>query len=612
MTKEPRKRAAPIFTEDATVPTTQSGDTSGTRLLIFGEGEPTSFPLLEAGTYTIGRSLDADIYVQDPSLSRLHAVLTFEPGRGFHIRDLGSSNGTRLRGARLDPEVDYAFELGEAVDLGRSTILVQRGATLERPRRVWPHSYFELRLEDLCARARSSGEQFAILRARVRTSSAPGAIEDALTSLLGPDDLIAGYAPLEYDVLLARGGPSEAEEATSAMRFGLRRLGAEVEIGIGCFPRDGREPGELIARVGAGVRGRTRAEAAAGKDSIVIEDASMRRIYELVERIAESDIGVLILGETGVGKEILAQAVHDHSRRRASPFVAINCGAFQDQLLESELFGHERGAFTGAIKAKLGLLETARGGTLFLDEVGEMSLATQVKLLRVLEERRVRKLGGLESVPFDARIIAATNRDLEAAVRQGRFREDLYYRLNGFSLVIPPLRERRGEIAPLARSFAREMARKEGSTRETSFAPAAIAALEEYAWPGNVRELKNVVERAVVLAAGDRIDTPHLPMEKLTSSVVFASPERAPPRERELRARGPAEEHPFEEADAGKLRAKLLDVERESILAALEQCGGNQTRAAELLGMSRKSLLRRLDQYDLPRPRKGRGDLDPE
>lgn len=608
MSQGPKK---PVFTEDATVPTTHGGDTGGARLLIFGEGEPTSFPLLEAGSYTIGRSLEADVYVKDPSLSRLHAVLSFDAAKGFTIKDLGSSNGTTLRGARLPAQVEHAVAVGEPLELGRCTVLIQRGATLERPRRLWPHSYFELRLEDLAARARATGAPFSILRARVHGGAATSAIEDVLISLLGTDDLVSAYAPLEYDLLLTSRSPQGADEAAAALRLGLGRVGAEVDIGVACFPRDGLEPGELIARVGAGVRARARVQSASPSERIITLDPAMRGLYALVDRIADSDISVLILGETGVGKEVLATAVHQRSRRRDEPFVALNCGAFTSELLESELFGHEKGAFTGAVKAKPGLLESARQGSVFLDEVGEMSLGTQVKLLRVLEERRLRRLGGLDTIPFAARVIAATNRDLEAAVKSGAFREDLYYRLNGFTMIIPPLRERKSEIAPLAASFAREMARREGSGASGEISPAARQALEQYAWPGNVRELKNVLERAVVLAGTETIDVRHLPMEKLSSSVVFAAPrstaplkraEPSPEREREReREREPAE-----------LKARLGDVERDAILAALEQCGGNQTRAAEMLGMSRKSLVRRLDQYDVPRPRKGRSDSDPE
>jgi two-component system, NtrC family, response regulator AtoC len=616
MTNDTKK--TPLFGDDATVPTTvqvgSEAGSAGVRLLVFGAEEPVSFPITEAGTYTIGRSLEADIYVKDPSLSRLHAALTFEPQNArapFRIRDLGSSNGTRLKGKAMPPEVDLHFQPGDQIELGNCTILIQQGATIQRPRRVWPHSYLELRMEDLCSRARARGDAFAILRVRVKSPVPTVPIEKALTSLLGPEDVIAAYAPLQYDVLLSRGGPIEAEEAASAVRFGLRRLGAESEIAMACFPRDGRAPGMLISRLAQGEKVRPRTPSTSERDAVIIEDAAMRRLHDLAAKVAESDISVLILGETGVGKEIMAKVVHARSKRAGKPFLALNCGAFTQELLESELFGHERGAFTGAIARKPGLLETVQGGTIFLDEVGELALETQVKLLRVLEERRLRRVGGLEPIAFDARFLAATNRDLEQAIREGSFREDLYYRLNGFALLIPPLRERKREIPTLAETFAQDALRREGSHAEPHISDRAMEALTEYAWPGNVRELKNVMERAVVLADGASIDLQHLPMEKLTSPVIFGASRpsvHAPPPPIPQADRTPVGPPPLPSAKV--LRAKVASVERDEIIAALEKVGGNQSRAAELLGMSRKSLLRRLDAYDIPRPRKGREEDD--
>lgn len=611
----------PIFGDDATVPTTLAAADAGggARLLVFGAEEPVSFPLSEPGTYTIGRSLEADIYVKDPSLSRVHASLTFDPSEGtLSIRDLGSSNGTRIRGRVVEANVDHPFEPGETVELGRCTIVIQQGAALESPRRVWPHTYFELRVEEHCSRAARSGEPFAIFRVRLKTAVPAAKIERALTTLLGPDDFIAAYAPSIYDILLARGGLREVDEASSALRFGLRKLGAEPELTVARFPADGRAPAELIGRLSGGAP-LERVSLPGARSSIIIEDLSMQRLYQLVDRLGESEISVLILGETGVGKEIMARAIHERSKRREKPFLALNCGAFSSELLESELFGHERGAFTGAVAKKPGLLETVQGGTIFLDEIGEMPLDLQVKLLRVIEERRLRRVGGLDAVAFDARFIAATHRDLEAQVRRGTFREDLYYRLNGFTLLIPPLRERKLEIAALARAFAREALRREGRHEEPRLSAAALETLSRYAWPGNIRELRNVVERAVLLAAGSTIDVAHLPMEKLTAPVIFRdAPAKVVPEEDEDR---PLSSPPGSSsagaagaaaaaASASALRARMADVERETILNALEQCGGNQTRAAELLGMSRKSLLRRLDSYDIPRPRKGRGDAE--
>jgi transcriptional regulator with PAS, ATPase and Fis domain len=248
--------------------------------------------------------------------------------------------------------------------------------------------------------------------------------------------------------------------------------------------------------------------------------------------------------------------------------VSFNCAAFSEALLESELFGHERGAFTGAVHEKTGLLESAPGGTIFLDEIGEMPLALQAKLLRVLEEKKVTRVGALAARPIDVRFVAATNRDLEAEVDHGAFRRDLYYRLSAFTIAIPPLRERVGEIAPLARGFVEEAAVR-AHRRVPELSAEAIATLEAMPWPGNVRELRNTIDRALVLATGDLIEACHL----------------------------------GEELAPAKLAPEPAD-ERERIRRALEQCAGNQTKAARVLGIARGTLIARMEQYGLPRPKK--------
>ncbi|HET6583021.1 MAG TPA: sigma 54-interacting transcriptional regulator [Nannocystaceae bacterium] len=290
------------------------------------------------------------------------------------------------------------------------------------------------------------------------------------------------------------------------------------------------------------------------------------RLAELVPRIAKSGINVLVHGETGAGKEVLARRIHDESQRGSGPFVAINCGALPEALLESELFGHEAGAFTGASTTKPGLLETAANGTVFLDEVGELPLSAQVKLLRVLEERRVLRVGGLQPRPIDVRFVAATYRDLRSAVAHGEFRQDLYYRLSGVTLSIPPLRERLAELPELAAEFARKASAGVGRT-PPSISAATLSALQTHPWPGNIRELRNVIERAVMLCDGDTITPDHLVFEPM-------------------------------------IPQNSTDDERTRILAALQSCAGNQTRAAAKLGISRKTLGVKMDALGIPRPQK--------
>jgi two-component system, NtrC family, response regulator AtoC len=308
-------------------------------------------------------------------------------------------------------------------------------------------------------------------------------------------------------------------------------------------------------------------------------DQAMLRIQQLAARAAAGTINVLITGETGVGKELLAETVHRLSPRKEGPYVCLNCAALSETLLESELFGHERGAFTGAVQTKLGLMETAHGGTLFMDEVGELPMPTQAKLLRVLETREVARLGSVKPRKIDLRLVAATNRDLEAEIARGAFRSDLYYRLNGITLTIPPLRTRVGEIRRLAETFMQQICRELG--RPEPAIPERIALLlESYAWPGNIRELKNVMERAVLLCTGAVIGVEHLPMDKLG-----APPSSPGVPSAEAAAAGPPDE-------------------RQRIVDALAACAGNQSRAAKVLGVSRRTLVARLDEYRIPRPKK--------
>jgi two-component system, NtrC family, response regulator AtoC len=306
-------------------------------------------------------------------------------------------------------------------------------------------------------------------------------------------------------------------------------------------------------------------------------DPAMRRVYTLVDRIADSTMTVLILGETGVGKEGVAEAIHKKSSRRDKPLIKLNCAALPETLLESELFGYEKGAFTGADKRKVGFFEAADGGTLFLDEIGEMPLPLQAKLLRVLERKVITRVGGTTEIATNARVVAATHRDLEAEVRAGRFRQDLLYRIGGFTLVVPPLRDRSAEILPLAEHFARLTAGEQGRPAPT-LAEDAREALTSYSWPGNVRELKNAVERALVLC-GDQITSADLP-EKLRDAAHRTRPVVA----------------------GADMRGHLAEVERAAIVTALEAEDQNQTRAARRLGLSRRALIYKLEKYGLKPP----------
>src|SRR5215472_15674580 len=366
---------------------------------------------------------------------------------------------------------------------------------------------------------------------------------------------ISGLAP--------PGPPARIEDLGSA--HGIRIDGEPVNGGHDVWPGQIVEVGAAILLVHEGS-----ASARIGSRPANID------VDRFVTLIAKSHLPVLIVGETGVGKEVMARRIHQASPRKDGPFVGVSCAAFPDALLESELFGHEKGAFTSAVQAKPGLIEVASGGTLFLDEVGEMAAGAQAALLRVLETHEVRRVGSVRSFTVDLRILSATNRDLDACVREGTFRQDLLYRLDGATVRVPPLRERRSQIVPLAKELLAKAAEKAG-TPVPSLSKVAEQALVGHSWQGNVRELRNVVERAFVVAEGGTIEAHHLMLQ------ARAPVSEAPPR---------------------SLPAELDTLEKERIVQALASVDGNQTRAAALLGISRRALINRLNAYGLPRPRK--------
>jgi two-component system, NtrC family, response regulator AtoC len=327
-----------------------------------------------------------------------------------------------------------------------------------------------------------------------------------------------------------------------------------------------------------------------GLNNRVIVAPEMVTLYQHLSKIAPSRLSVLVLGETGVGKEVVAESLHEMAGPPGRPYVRLNCAALPPDLLESELFGVEKGAFTGATVARAGLLEVADGGTLYLDEVGELPLALQSKMLRMLESGEFFRLGAAKGRRANVRFVAATNRDLKTAVARAEFRADLYYRLNGLSVVVPPLRSRTEEILPLALLFADRIDCGPGSPPVT-FTESAAARLLAYPWPGNIRELKSVVERSVLLSDGGRIDSCDLIFDAIGGMPAAAA---SAPMSASAAGDGGTVPPRGENAES---------TERDRILAALESCAFNQTRAAEMLGMPRRTLVYKVRQYALPRPR---------
>ncbi|MCM2334880.1 MAG: sigma-54 dependent transcriptional regulator [Anaeromyxobacteraceae bacterium] len=421
-------------------------------------------------------------------------------------------------------------------------------------------------------------------------------ITDLMMPGMGGDSLlraVKAVSPETEVVLMTAHGT--VESAVSAMKDGaydfilkpLKRQAVVKSV------RQAMEKSSLVAE-NRQLKARLAELAPDGAGGLLGASPALRAVVETLRQAAPTSASVLLVGESGTGKELAARLVHDLSPRAAGPFVPINCAAIPESILESELFGYEKGAFTGAAGRKEGRFERADGGTLFLDEVGEMSPAVQVKLLRVLQDGVVDRLGGTASVRVDVRVVAATNKDLAAEVKAGRFREDLFYRLDVVSVRLPPLRERREDVALLAAAFLRRFAVKNGK-RATGFTPAALAALEAAPWPGNVRELMHAVERAVILARGEVLDVGDLP--EAVRGVAGAPP---PPG-------GPA-------SLVVPLGTTMEEIERLVIRETLRQVRGDKTLAAQLLGIAARTIYRKLDRDQAGRlvePGEGGGEGGP-
>jgi two-component system, NtrC family, response regulator AtoC len=571
-------------------------------LLIMGPDLFLAQALPKSGNLTIGRADNADIRITDPLASRLHARLHVGDGGLFEIEDIGSINRTKVRDVALEHGERVAVLPGEAVTIGSTILMVQETRMAARNRRVWPHTHFEARIEEECARANETRTPFAIIRLAVESNQPAGTIADTISPALRTSDMLALFGPSDYEIFLPATSPDLGSAINKDLIGRLRAVSIVARTGIACHPRDGQTPEALVARSSERLRGHETAAPIAG---VIVEDPRMRRVYGLANSAAKGSISILVVGETGVGKDVMANEIHRLSPRAKAPFVTLNCAALSESLLESELFGHEKGAFTGATETKPGILETAPGGTVFLDEIGEMPAKLQAKLLRVIETREIQRVGSLKTRPIDVRFVAATNRDLEADIAEGKFRRDLFYRLNGITLHLPPLRERRPEILPLVRSFLARFA-KEGDRSAPDVSPEAARLLENYPWPGNVREVRNVVERALLLCEGSEILPEHLPIESMAAnSITFAVVAPAAP---------PALAPVAGSLDAGRPTAPVGVVpsgaagaeedEKTRILRVLAECAGSQTRAAKVLGIARSTLIARLDEYGVPRPRK--------
>jgi DNA-binding NtrC family response regulator len=504
----------------------------------------------------IGRGAEAELCLRSPSLSRLHLALEHR-GDGFYVRDLGSRNGTRLGGDVVGSE-PVAAQPGQEIVAGEVCLVLLPASS--QPKAVRPF----LLLSEQETRALGSSGQHGVAFALAHPIDDDPALLELLTRL--PDTATIALASDETLVVIA-----DDEASVDWLLAALDR----GELAPRRVARARTERGRSV--VAQLLRELERDEAPSPSDDVPLAFRlpSMLAVHGMLRRIAPRNLSVLLHGETGTGKEVVARELHRLSGRKGA-LVAVNTAALPETLIESELFGYEKGAFSGAQSAKAGLLEASHGGTLFLDEIGELPLPLQAKLLRVLEERRVRRLGATTEKEIDLRVVAATHRDLDALVRDGKFRQDLVYRIEGARIELPPLRQRAGEIPLLAQSLLRELS--PGAPLQLS-EPAARA-LEAHAWPGNVRELKHVLERASAFVDGTTIELEHLP-----ASILRGEP-----------AAPAAATAAVQPTTSGDVRGSVRDFERERIVAALREAGGNRTRAAELLGLPRRTLVYKISK----------------
>ena len=538
-------------------------------LLLYHRDGVKVVPLRAGATVVVGRTYPSDAVVDDPSLSRQHARFTADEG-GVVVEDLESTNGTWVNGQRTSRE---RVSFGDVVRVG--DVVASLHAVPPRGEvGVDGHDRFVAALEDEVRRAQTFGRPVAIV---MLTGEHVSRWTPRVAAVLRPAGRLGLYADDTALVML----PELGGDAAAARAKELAEIAGAKKVGLAVFPDDGASADELVSAVRASQKRGLAQTPSAAPASMIVRSAAMREVLDEVARVAPSALAVLIHGETGTGKELVARAIHEQSPRKRAPLRSINCGAIPATLVEGVLFGHERGAFTSADKTAKGVFEQAHGGTVFLDEIGELSPSAQAALLRVLETKKLVRIGGDRELDVDVRVGAATHRDLEAMCEAGAFRRDLLYRLNAVVVDLPPLRERREEIEPLATAFLAEANASSGRAVR-GFEPAALERLEGWSWPGNVRELKNAVERAVVIARGDLVTEGDLP-----ARLREPAPSRAP--------ESPSAPVDFKE----RVRQQTRALETEMIVEALRRAEGNQTEAARLLKMPVRTLAHKMKELGI-------------
>jgi two-component system, NtrC family, response regulator AtoC len=555
-------------------------------IIIWSRSGIETVDLAAGNRIVVGRSEPADVRLRDRSLSRLHAELRNDDGR-IWARDLQSRNGTMLDGRRVNGEVEV--RPGDELRLGSVVVQVRVTPLHAGVRGIDPLDQFLSRLEEEVLRTRMLGGVLSLLMFRSVESERGKECNwrAALRQALRPVDRMATYGRRAALVLLPEMGPAAAREV--ATNLIAKSTPESLVCAIASCPAAGETQDQLLATVHELSRRATAAEPVLLADlqtplarcdddesELVVAAPSMQRLHTLVMRAAPTDAPVLILGETGVGKELIAAALHRNGPRQDKRLIVVNCAALPAALIESLLFGHERGAYTGADRRTKGIFEQAEAGTVFLDEIGELSASSQAVLLRILESKRLTRLGSSQEIVVDVRVVAATNRDIEAMVTSGQFRADLYYRLNTLTLAVPPLRERQEEIVPLSEFFLRRASRS-WRVPVTQIHQEALERLQNYAWPGNVRELKNVIEHAVIVGSGPELLVEHLPENV-----------------RETRERLPNCETPGVGSDTQPYRERVKSFEATVLREALRRNGGSRTKAAATLRIPLRTLMTKL------------------
>jgi len=624
-------------------------------------GREFELPLRGGG---VGRGDGNLVQLTDPTVSRSHGLIELRDGALVWVDDSGKPR-TLING---EPPTVHRLRAGDEIVLGatKMAFLPVDGVALTK---ASSHVTMEVSTSALFALTGRDDRAYRLLAAlaqlggRLRTESAAGrdavaraASDTARTALeahrvfvlsagkrpapvaasVGPGESSQLQIPQDLIEKVLRGDVVTAESGARALIAAPVYGGGDEVVAVLWIDRKGgawqeadAQAASCIAQltsaawVGADAREQLSKRADAleeqlegpgGQSELVGKSAAAARVLEFVKRVGPSDATILLGGESGSGKEMVARAIHRASRRAKGPCVAVNCAALTESLIESELFGHEKGAFTGATEKKAGRFEMADRGTLFLDEVGELPLGLQTKFLRVLEERRFERVGGQKAIEVDVRVVAATNRDLAEMVRRGSFREDLYYRLSVIHIEVPPLRERLDDVPLLAEHFLARF-RHQAGRRITGFSPEAMAVMQRYHWPGNVRELRNAVERAIVLGDRDQIQAADLPPQLLGASLPSARTRNSPPTPPLGSAISQAPTPPplpviepmvvvpvaatHGTGPRPPVARSLRDLEKEGILAALAATNGNKTQAAAILEIDRSTLYKKLKDYDI-------------